>query len=159
MVVSRRAFLRTLGLAGGGFGAAAPAAFTIGATICLTGRYAQLGEQVNNGYLLAFEDLNKAGPSHKASGQKFTLNLKVLDNGSDPTSTIQQLETLAAQDQVLAYLGGAGSDLHAAGAAVADKNKTPYIGVAFALYSVHQRGLKYLFSPFPKSPQLSTATF
>jgi len=56
---------------------------------------------------------------------------------------------------VLAFLGGAGSDLHAAAAAVADKNKTPYIGVAFALLTVHQKGLKYLFSPFPKSPALS----
>jgi branched-chain amino acid transport system substrate-binding protein len=60
---------------------------------------------------------------------------------------------------VLAALGGAGSDLHAAAAAVAEKNRTPYLGVAFALLSVHQKGYKYLFSPFPKSPALSQNIF
>ena len=124
---------------------------TIGAVMPLTGRYASLAAQVKNGYDLAFDDLNK--------NSKIQLQLKVLDDGSDATQTVQHIESLSASDNPLAFLGGAGSDLHAAAAAVADKNKTPYIGVAFALYSVHQRGLKYLFSPFPKSPQLATAVF
>src|SRR5438876_12183801 len=47
----------------------------------------------------------------------------------------------------------------AAAAAVAEKNKTPYVGVAFALYSIHQQGYRYLFSPFPKSPLLTKAIF
>jgi branched-chain amino acid transport system substrate-binding protein len=130
-------------------GAGAPV--TIGAVMPLTGRYASLAAQVKNGYDLAFDDLNKTS--------KIQLQLKVLDDGSDPTNTVQHIESLSASDNPLAFLGGAGSDLHAAAAAVADKNKTPYIGVAFALLSVHQRGLKYLFSPFPKSPQLATAVF
>src|SRR5579859_1864785 len=130
---------------------AASAPITIGAVMPLTGRYASLAAQVKDGYDLAFDDLNK--------NSKFQLQLKVLDDGSDPTATVQHIESLNASDSPLAFLGGAGSDLHAAAAAVADKNKTPYIGVAFALWSVHQRGLKYLFSPFPKSPQLSTELF
>jgi branched-chain amino acid transport system substrate-binding protein len=59
---------------------------------------------------------------------------------------------------VVAYLGGAGSDLHAAAASVAEKNKTPYLGVAFALYKIHQQGFRYLFSPFWKSPDIRQAT-
>jgi branched-chain amino acid transport system substrate-binding protein len=117
----------------------------------LTGRYASLGDQVKNGYELAFEELNKTS--------KMQLTLKVLDDESDPTKTVQRIESVTASDSPLALLGGAGSDLHAAAAAVADKNKTPYIGVAFALLSVHQRGLKYLFSPFQKSPQISKTLF
>jgi branched-chain amino acid transport system substrate-binding protein len=132
----------------------AVAQLKVGATIPLTGRYAALGEQVKNGYELAFDDLNKAGPVNKAGGQKFTLEMNVLDNASDPNTTVQRLESFAQQG-VVAYLGGAGSDLHAAGATLGDKNKTPYLGVAFALYSVHQKGLKYLFSPFPKSPDIA----
>ena len=124
---------------------------TIGAAMPVTGRYASLAEQVKNGYEIAFDDLNKSS--------KLQLQLKVLDDGSDPTNTVQRLESLSSGDNPLAFLGGAGSDLHAAAAAVADKNKTPYIGIAFALLSVHQRGLKYLFSPFPKSPQLAKAVF
>jgi len=117
----------------------------------LTGRYASLTEQVKNGYELAFADLNKTS--------KLQLELKMLDDESDATKTVQRVESLYSSDNVLAFLGGAGSDLHAAAAAVADKNKTPYIGIAFALLSVHQKGLKYLFSPFPKSPSLSKNIF
>jgi branched-chain amino acid transport system substrate-binding protein len=55
---------------------------------------------------------------------------------------------------VVGYLGGFGSDLHAAAASVAEKNKIPYLGVAFALHKVHQQGFRYLFSPFWKSPDI-----
>jgi branched-chain amino acid transport system substrate-binding protein len=121
----------------------------------ITGRYAALGEQVKNGYEIAFEDIHKGGGvTVKDLGGKVPLEMKLLDDESDPTKTVQRLESLTSSDQVLAYLGGAGSDLHAAASAVGDKNKTPYLGIAFALLQVHQRGLKYLFSPFPKSPAL-----
>jgi branched-chain amino acid transport system substrate-binding protein len=69
------------------------------------------------------------------------------------------METLYSDEGVVAYLGGFGSDLHAAAAAIAEKNKVPYLGVAFALYKIHQQGYQYLFSPFPKSPSLAKATF
>src|SRR5688572_4207296 len=130
---------------------AAAASLKIGAVIPITGRYASLAEQVKNGYELAFDDLNKTS--------KIQLELKILDDESDATKTVQRVESLYSGDNVLAQLGGAGSDLHAAAAAVADKNKTPYLGVAFALLTVHQKGLKYLFSPFPKSPALSKALY
>src|SRR5204863_178718 len=47
-----------------------------------------------------------------------------------------------------------GSDLHAAAASVAEKNKVPYLGVAFALKKIHEQGFRYLFSPFWKSPDI-----
>jgi branched-chain amino acid transport system substrate-binding protein len=131
--------------------AAGSATFKIGAVIPITGRYASLAEQVKNGYELAFDDLNKTS--------KLPLELKVLDDESDATKTVQRVESLYSTDNVLAQLGGAGSDLHAAAAAVADKNRTPYMGVAFALLTPHQKGLRYLFSPFPKSPALTKALY
>jgi branched-chain amino acid transport system substrate-binding protein len=139
--------------------ATAPDAIKVGAVVPLTGRYASLGEQVKNGYELAFDDLNRAGGVMvRDYNQRVRLELKLLDDESDPTKTVQRLEAHNA-DQVVALLGGAGSDLHAAAAAIAEKNKTPYVGVAFALHQVHQKGFKYLFSPFPKSPGLATLTF
>jgi branched-chain amino acid transport system substrate-binding protein len=82
----------------------------------------------------------------------------VLDDESDATKTIARLETHAAQ-AVLAYLGGVGSDLHAAGATIAEKNRIPYLGVGFALESIHKQGYRYLFSPFWKSPQIARETY
>ena len=46
-------------------------------------------------------------------GKKLRLELVMLDDESDPTKTVARLETLATQG-VVAYLGGAGSDLHGA---------------------------------------------
>jgi branched-chain amino acid transport system substrate-binding protein len=130
----------------------------VGAVVPLTGRYAAGGEQIKNGYELAVEAINNAG-GVSVNGTKIPIELTILDDESDPTKTVQRLETLNSSNNVVAYLGGFGSDLHAAAAAIAEKNKVPYIGVAFALQKVHEQGFKYLFSPFPKSPALAVATF
>jgi branched-chain amino acid transport system substrate-binding protein len=129
----------------------------IGAVVPLTGRYAALGAQVRAGYEIAVEQINAAG-GVTVGGKKMQIELTILDDESDPTKTVQRLETLAANG-VVAYLGGAGSDLHAAAASIGDKNKIPYLGIAFALNSIHKQGLRYLFSPFPKSPDLTKETF
>ena len=135
-----------------------PETIKVGVVVPLTGRYAAGGDQVRNGYELAVEDINKAG-GVEVQGTKLPLELVILDDESDPTKTVQHMETLYSEDHVVAYLGGFGSDLHAAAAAIAEKNKVPYLGVAFALYKIHQQGFKYLFSPFPKSPSLAKAYF
>jgi branched-chain amino acid transport system substrate-binding protein len=129
----------------------------IGAVVPLTGRYAALGAQVRAGYEIGVEQINAAG-GVSVGGKKLRLEMVMLDDESDPTKTVARLETLAAQG-VVAYLGGAGSDLHAAAASIGDKNKIPYLGVAFAFHGIHKQGLRYLFSPFPKSPDLTKETF
>lgn len=137
---------------------ATPATIKIGAVVPLTGRYGAGGDQVRNGYTLAVDDINAQG-GVEVLGKKIPLELTVLDDESDPTKTVQRMETLASDNKVVAYLGGFGSDLHAAAAGIAEKNKIPYLGVAFSLYKIHQQGYKYLFSPFPKSPDLAKTTF
>ena len=137
----------------------APDTVKVGAVVPLTGRYGSLGDQVRNGYELAVEAINRdGGVNVRQFGKKVPLDLRLLDDESDPTKTVQREESLAGEN-VVAYLGGAGSDMHAAAAPIAEKNKTPYLGIAFALNSIHQQGLKYLFSPFPKSPGIATMTF
>ncbi len=132
--------------------AGAAESIKIGAVVPLTGRYGGGGAQVRAGYELAIEQINAAG-GVAVGGKKLPLQLVLLDDESDATKTVSRLETLAAQG-VVAYLGGFGSDLHAAAASVAEKNRIPYLGVAFALNKVHQQGFHYLFSPFWKSPDI-----
>jgi len=127
----------------------------VGAVVPLTGRYGAGGAQVRAGYEIAVEHINATG-GVTVGGSKMPLELVLLDDESDATKTVSRLETLAAQG-VTAYLGGFGSDLHAAAASVAEKNKIPYLGVAFALHKVHQQGFRYLFSPFWKSPDIGHA--
>src|SRR5258708_39693236 len=130
----------------------------IGASVPITGKYASGGMQIQNGYLLGIADVNKAG-GVQIGCQRMKLELTIIDDASDSTKTVQNMDTLNSSNQVVAYLGGFGSDLHVAAAAIAEKNKTPYIGVAFAVWGVHQKGFKYLFSPFPKSPTLLHSAF
>ncbi len=133
-------------------GVAAAQTVKVGAVVPLTGRYGAGGAQVRAGYEIAVEHINAAG-GVTVGGKKMPLELVLLDDESDATKTVSRLETLAAQN-VIAYLGGFGSDLHAAAASVAEKNKIPYLGVAFALKKIHEQGFRYLFSPFWKSPEI-----
>lgn len=145
-----------LALLGFGFKASAQT-IKVGAVVPLTGRYAAGGAQNKAGYEIGVEQINAAG-GVSVGGKKMRLELIMLDDESDPTKTVARLETLAAQG-VVAYLGGFGSDLHAAAASIAEKNKIPYLGVAFAFHGIHKQGFRYLFSPFPKSPDIAKETF
>ena len=138
----------------------APEFIDIGAVIPLTGPFAGGGSQVKNGYEFAVEAVNATGGVYVAEfGAQVPLRLTVLDDESDPTKTVSNLETLFADQNVTAYLGGFGSSLHAAAAAIAEKNQVPYLGVAFAQWDIHQQGYQYLFSPFWKSPLIATEVF
>jgi branched-chain amino acid transport system substrate-binding protein len=138
----------------------APAAIPVGAVVPLTGAFAGGGAQVERGYQMAVDDINAAGGVYvEEYDANIPLELRILDDESDPTKTVSHLETHFSDGDVAAYLGGFGSSLHAAAAAIAEKNQVPYLGVAFALWGVHQQGYHYLFSPFFKSPDLSTVVY
>ena len=111
-----------------GFGFAATAqSIKVGVVTPLTGRYAAIGNELKHGYDIAVEKIN-AGGGVQVGNRRLLLELIVLDDESDATKTVARLEAHAAQG-VVAYFGGVGSDLHAAGATVAEKNRIPYLGV------------------------------
>lgn len=139
---------------------AAPEFIEIGASIPLTGKFGSLGSQVKVGYDYAIADINAAGGVFVAEyNVKVPLRLTAYDDESDPTKAVSNLENVFAEQNVVAYLGGAASGMHAATTAIAEKNKVPYLGVSFAWWNIHQRGYKYLFSPFPKSPDQARDVF
>jgi branched-chain amino acid transport system substrate-binding protein len=138
----------------------APEAIEIGGSLPLTGKYGSLGEQMRPGYEYAVADINAAGGVYVAEyDAKIPLKLTLFDDESDPTKAVSKLETLYSEQDVVVYLGSAGSDMHAATAAIAEKNQVPYLGVAFALWQIHQQGYQYLFSPFWKSPDMGTGVY
>jgi branched-chain amino acid transport system substrate-binding protein len=138
----------------------APEYIEFGGSIPLTGNFGSLGNMVLPGYELAIADINADGGIYvEEYGAKIPVRLTVYDDESDPTKAVSKLETLFSDQNVVAYLGGAGSSMHAAASAIAEKNQVPYCGIAFALYQIHQQGYRYLFSPFPKSPQQAKDTF
>jgi ABC-type branched-subunit amino acid transport system substrate-binding protein len=139
---------------------AAPEYIEIGASIPLTGKFGSLGSQVKVGYDYAIADINAAGGVYVDEyGVKVPLRLTAYDDESDPTKAVNNLEKVFSDQKVVAYLGGAASGMHAATTAIAEKNKVPYLGISFAWWNIHQRGYKYLFSPFPKSPDQARDVF
>ena len=107
--------------------AQAPETIKVGAVVPLSGPFAGGGAQVERGYKLAVEDINNAGGVYVEEYDKqIPIELIVLDDESDPNNTVSHLESLNSDEQVVAYLGGFASPLHAASAAIAEKNKIPY---------------------------------
>ncbi len=138
----------------------APEYIEIGASIPRTGKFGSLGSQVEVGYNYAIADINEDGGVFVAEyNTKVPLRLTAYDDESDPTKAVNNLEQVFSEQEVVAYLGGAASGMHAATTAIAEKNKVPYLGVSFAWWNIHQRGYKYLFSPFPKSPDQARDVF
>jgi len=138
----------------------APEYIEVGASIPLTGKFGSLGSQVKVGYDYAIADINANGGVYvEEYGTKVPLRLTSYDDESDPTKAVNNLEQVFSEQNVVAYLGGAASGMHAATTAIAEKNKVPYLGVSFAWWNIHQRGYKYLFSPFPKSPDQARDVF
>ncbi len=141
-------------------GEEAPEVIQIGATVPISGPLAGGGGQVERGYQIAVEDINAAGGIYvEEFGKQIPVELTMLDDESDPNKAVSNLESLNSDQKVAAYLGGFGSGQHAASAAIAEKNKIPYLGVAFALYAPHAQGFQYLFSPFPKSQDMASDIF
>jgi branched-chain amino acid transport system substrate-binding protein len=131
----------------------APANIKIGAALASTGSQAGGGAQIKAGYECAVETINKAGGVYvKEFDKKIPLELVLLDDQSDATKTVSQLETLYSVNNVVAYLGSMSSALNVAGCAIGEKNKVPWLGISFAAMAPHKQGYKYVFSPFAKSP-------
>jgi branched-chain amino acid transport system substrate-binding protein len=138
----------------------APQTIKLGSSCSLTGPFGSGGAMCKAGYEIAIEHINaKGGVFVKEFNKKIPLELILLDDESNFTLTVSRMETLYTANDVVAYLGGFSSPMHAAQAPIAEKNKVPLLMVATYLYSIHQKGYKYNFSPFPKSPDCAKAVF
>ena len=137
-----------------------PETIKIGAVVSLTGAFGGAGVELRHAYRVGVDMINEAGGVNvKEFGKKIRLELIVRDDESDPIKTVSRAEELITRQNVTVLMGGYGSSLHAAAAPVAERYKVPYLGVAFAQYSIHQQGYKYLFSPYIKSPGQAKGMF
>ena len=138
-----------VGLSSWGFAKEAPKTIKVGSSCSLTGPFGSGGAMCKAGYEIAIEHINaKGGVFVKEFNKKIPLELILLDDESNFTLTVSRMESLYTSHDVVAYLGGFSSPMHAAQAPIAEKNKVPLLMVGTYLYSIHQKGYKYNFSPF-----------
>ena len=137
----------------------APESINIGAVVPLTGAFAGGGAQIERGYVYATEAINEAGGVMvEEFGISLPLELDVRDDASDPNQTTSIMDELAGED-IVAYVGGFATPVHAAGSATAERNGIPYLGAATSTQALHEQGYQYFFSPFPKSPDMAATVF
>jgi branched-chain amino acid transport system substrate-binding protein len=137
----------------------APAAgkIKLGAVLPLSGKFSASGKYFQQGYELAAEEVNQAG-GLDVGGKKMTVELAILDDGSDPTKSRSLVEQLVTKDKVNALLGGYDTVLVQAQQAVPDQYKIPMVEGGGAASAIFDRGNKYLFGTLATIEDLGNNT-
>src|SRR5512142_1142998 len=98
----------------------------LGASVQLTGQFANTGRYYGDGYLFAIDKINAAG-GVKLGKTREKLNLKMLDNQSEVNLSVRQYVQLVTQDKVNFLLGPFASDFVLADSAISEKYSIPMI--------------------------------
>ncbi len=115
----------------------------VGGTLSLTGVWAETAKQIQMGYELWADDINKRGG---LLGRQ--VELRILDDEAKPDKAVQILEKLLTVDKVDLLLGAYPATTIAAQAPVAEKYKYVYVGMG-AHSPSFQQGYQYFFGGPP----------
>jgi branched-chain amino acid transport system substrate-binding protein len=99
---------------------------TIGASIPLTGALASFGSFQKWGYQHAVDKFNAAG-GITIDGKKHKVKLLLLDDQTDPNTTVANMTKLITANHVDAVLGSCTDSLVEPGALIADRNGVPMV--------------------------------
>ena len=99
---------------------------TIGASIPLTGGLASFGAFEKWGYQHAVDTANAAG-GITIDGKKLKVKLDILDDQTDPNTTVNNVRKLITQDHVDALLGSCTDSLVEPGALIANRSGVPMV--------------------------------
>ena len=135
---------------------AAPIEF--GASVQLTGQFANTGRYYGDSYQFAVEKINAAG-GVKIGSTREKLNLKILDNQSDVNLSVRQYVQLVSQDKVNFLLGPFASDFTLADSAISEKYSIPMIQGGGASDQIFSRGYKYIFGTLPAASDYFQSTW
>jgi branched-chain amino acid transport system substrate-binding protein len=124
----------------GSLPAAAQGPIRIGASLSLTGTYAEPGRFQSEGYKLCEKDLNAKGG---LLGRK--VEMVVYDDQSQPATGVRLYEKLITEDKVDAVMGPYSSAISEAVANVTEKYKKVMVAPLAATTSIFKKGRKYAF--------------
>ncbi len=158
--VALAAALAACSSAGGSSGASgSPDDIVIGASIPLTGGLAGFGYFEKWGYQHAVDQVN-AGGGIAVGGVKHKVKLVVLDDQTNPNTTVTNVQQLITKDHVSALLGSCTNTLVVPGALIAERSGVPMVtpcAVTDGFASV--RAWKWVWDIFFNSADLTQAPF
>jgi branched-chain amino acid transport system substrate-binding protein len=129
---------------GGGSGEATGEPIRIGASLPLTGDFAQPGNAANQGYEIWQDMINEAGGLLDRE-----VELVILDDASDQNTVVTDYNRLISQERVDLLLGTFSSLLNLPASAVAERNRMVYVEPAGGAPEIFERGFQYLFFAQP----------
>jgi len=124
----------------------------VGVVLPLTGEQAKFGEIEKNSFLMALEEINKAGG---INGRP--IELLIEDDTGKPDVGRSAVEKLISQDKVLALSGGYSSSVAYAICGVAQQRKIPFVVTTGSADKITEMGWDYIFrikaavSEYPKA--------
>ncbi|MGE5217304.1 MAG: amino acid ABC transporter substrate-binding protein [Chloroflexota bacterium] len=133
------------------------ASIELGASVQLTGQFANTGRYYRDAYQFAVDKINAAGGVKIGRGKE-QLTLKILDNQSDVNLSVRQYVQLVSQDKVNFLLGPFASDFTLADSAISEKYSIPMIEGGGASDQIFSRGYKYIFGTLPPASDYFQST-
>jgi branched-chain amino acid transport system substrate-binding protein len=130
----------SLALVASGVPATAQGPIKIGASLSLTGTYAQPGRYQHEGYQLCQKDLNAKGG---VLGRQ--VEIVVYDDQSNPATGVRLYEKLITEDKVDGVMGPYSSAISEAVANVTEKYNKVNVSPLAATTSIFKKGRKYMF--------------
>jgi branched-chain amino acid transport system substrate-binding protein len=128
----------------GGGGGDTSKPLVIGASLPLSGDFAQPGEASRRGYTIWQSMVNKSGGLLKRQVQ-----LKVVDDASDQNTVVSDYNRLISQDKVNLLLGTFSSLLNIPASAVAERNRMTYVCPSCGSPKMFNRNFKNIFFAQP----------
>jgi len=129
---------------GGGSGEETDEPIRIGASLPLTGDFAQPGNAANQGYEIWQTMINDEGG---LLGRD--VELVIVDDASDQNTVVTDYNRLISQENVDLLLGTFSSLLNLPASAVAERNRMVYVEPAGGAPEIFERGFQYLFFAQP----------
>lgn len=126
----------------------------IGASLCLTGAYAESGLMYRQAYDMWVEDVNAKGG---LLGRP--VRIIVYDDKSDPTTSVSLYEKLITVDKVDLILSPYSSAIVFATSSVAEKYGYLFLNSGGTSLDIHTRGYKNIFMVFPGIAQVYSVGF
>ncbi|HUK14322.1 MAG TPA: amino acid ABC transporter substrate-binding protein [Thermoanaerobaculaceae bacterium] len=115
----------------------------IGAVLPVTGKESKIGGAYKVATEYAVKEINDAG-GIDVGGARMRIDLRLLDDTSEPAKSAQLVEQLIAQEKVAAVIGGYGSQLVQAQSVVPERYGVPYVSGGAGATSIYGRS-KWVF--------------
>jgi ABC-type branched-subunit amino acid transport system substrate-binding protein len=118
-----------------------------GATLSLSGTLQAFGQEQNWTLSYAIDYVNSLGGIPLSNGSYAKIKLVVLDDGSDPTKGLTNLQTLASADHASIIMGELGGVQDSVAYSFSQLTQIPYIGPVYI--SAFKNGTNsWIFAPF-----------